>query len=108
MKLFKQAFLAMTLISPVHGANDSVITFTGAIHHDNDTSSFLKLVLTSMNIPFTEKNTADGIYVKWKPNTSEIEQEISNRVSQYVFIKDVCKSIPLPSPSSPAKEKLSC
>ena len=91
-----------------HGGISSSNNLVGITYPDKDSSTFLKAVLFSMNITFKELTTINGQYIEWASDNESQELEIQNRVSQYIFIKEVCKNMKLPSPSSPALKELSC
>ena len=80
----------------------------GLRYGESDTQDFLKAILTSMNIQHFERTDSEGITVFWCSSSSTEEREIRNRVSQYTFIKEVCRDLPLPASSESAKEQLSC
>ena len=80
----------------------------GLTYPDKVSSEYLKEVLISLNIPFSERETKNGQYVTWESNNEDQEREIQDRVSQYRFLKVICKSDNLPPPGSPSKESLSC
>ena len=61
-----------------------------------------------MEISYTEKKTKNGQYIEWVTIDEAIENEIDRRVSQYLFIKKTCTNLPLPTPSEPSKDELSC
>jgi len=82
--------------------------FVGVTYPDEDSSTFLKTVLSSMKLPFTEKTTPNGLYIEWQSDNESQDFEIQERVSQYYFIKNHCKNMELPSPSSPAVAEISC
>jgi hypothetical protein len=75
---------------------------------DTESEEYLKKVLSAMDLAFAVKNTENGTWIIWESESKEQEQEVMNRVSQYFFLKDVCKELPLPSPDQPAKPELSC
>ncbi len=91
-----------------HGESTNPSNLVGLIYPDKDSSTFLKAVLFSMNITFKESTKTNGQYIEWISDDKLQELEIQNRVSQYNFIKTVCKNMRLPSPSSPALKELSC
>ena len=78
------------------------------VYPDAASSKFLKEVLISMDILFKETDTPKGKKVEWASDSEEQEKEIQSRVSQYNFVKEACKEMPLPSPSAPARDRLSC
>ena len=80
----------------------------GVQYSDAAARDFLKAVLSALNVSFYERAEADGITIYWNPSSQEQEREIRNRVSQYLFIKEVCKGLPTPNPADPSKEELSC
>ena len=55
-----------------------------------------------------EETKPNGQYIQWASDSEPQEEEIRNRVGQYHFIKTVCKDLPIPLPSQPAKDGLSC
>lgn len=80
----------------------------GLIYPDDDSTNFLKAVLDSMKLTYSEKSTNNGQYIEWKSDDESQVLEIQNRVSQYTFIKELCKGRELPLPSRPALSKLTC
>lgn len=84
------------------------IHYVGLTYPDEYSITFLKAVLNSMNLPFTEKATPEGQYIKWQSDNDAQELEIQNRVSQYYFIRMHCKNMALPSPTQPALKEISC
>ena len=82
--------------------------FVGVTYPDEGSSTFLKAVLSSMNLTFTEKTTPNGQYIEWQSDNESQELEIQERVSQYYFIKNHCKNMELPSPSKLALAEISC
>ena len=106
--LIVHLLLVSFIATTAHSNNDAPNQYTGIIYPDDVSTSFLKAVLTSMQIPFTQTSTPKGKYIKWASKGEAHRKEIENRVSQYIFIKEVCKNLPLPKPEEPAREKLSC
>ena len=82
--------------------------FTGLTYPDKESTEFLKAVLTSMNIKYTETTKQNGQYIQWASDNEVQEIEIQNRVGQYDFIRKVCNNLPLPLPSAPSRKELSC
>ncbi len=82
--------------------------YIGATHPDKVSSDFLKKVLFAMEIKFTATQTPSGEHIEWESISESQYEELTNRVSQYIFIKDVCKSKTLPSAKDSAKKELSC
>ena len=100
--IFSTVFIVLSLSA--HSSN----RYTGLTYPDKDSSEYLKLVLKSLKIKFTETSKPNGQYIQWASDSETQEKEISNRVGQYHFIKTVCKDLPLPPPSQPAKNGISC
>jgi hypothetical protein len=84
------------------------IRYVGLTYPDEGSSTFLKAVLNSMNLPFTEKTTSEGQHIEWQSDNDIQALEIQNRVSQYYFIKMHCKNMALPSPTESALKDISC
>lgn len=103
-----QAFIFTAIFSVLSFSAHSSNRYTGLTYPDKDSSEYLKLVLTSLNIKYTETSKPDGQYIQWASDSETQEEEIINRVGQYHFIKTVCKNLPLPPPSQPAKKGVSC
>ena len=82
--------------------------YVGLSYSDPDEIEFLKRVLESIGHPYKAVSSSEGVTVYYQPVSPAQEQEVSNRVSQYTFVRDVCKQLPLPKPSDPAQEELSC
>lgn len=78
------------------------------IYPDTESSEFLRSVLESMNIMYVQSQTDNGKKVEWLSNSDAQDREIQNRVSQYNFLREVCKSNDLPAPSEPAVRQISC
>ncbi len=78
------------------------------VYTDNESTLFLKAVLDSMDLPYRETETTKGAKVEWQSEGQSQEMEIQNRVSQYEFLRTVCKSQSLPPPGRPALKELSC
>ena len=78
------------------------------IEHNPEHEEYLKRVLTAMNLTYSIKSKEGSNVISWKSESKEQEQEILNRVSQYFFIRDTCRELPLPTPDQPAKPELSC
>ena len=104
IQAFIFAIITITLSTTVHTAN----RYTGLTYPDKDSSDYLKLVLTSLNIQYTEEAKPNGQYIQWASDSESQEKEIRDRVGQYHFIKTICKDLPIPPPSQPAKDGLSC
>ena len=100
--------ISSLVYASAYGTDKEPIVFTGITYPDPDTTIFLKSVLKAMEISFSEKATPEGMHISWQSKSDTQFQEIQNRVSQYVFVKDACKNIPLPTPEAPAQSKLSC
>jgi len=84
------------------------IRYVGLTYTDEGSSTFLKAVLNSMSLQFTEKTTPEGQHIQWQSDNDAQELEIQNRLSQYYFIKMHCKNMALPSPTQPALKDISC
>ena len=80
----------------------------GIAYPDEDSRIFLEAVLKSMNLAYKEIETVQGNEIRWKSESKAQDEEIQNRMSQYYFIKEICKNIELPSPAAPARAELSC
>ncbi len=106
MKYFAKAVLCLFVIpvAAAYGEGDRI----GLNYHDPDTTKFLESVLQSMKLPYTTQSSDGDTTIFWNSSGETQEEEIRNRVSQYVFIRDVCKALPIPLPSDPAKTELSC
>ena len=76
--------------------------------HNPEHEKYLKRVLIAMNLAYSIKTKEGRNVIIWKSESKEQEQEVLNRVSQYFFVRDTCKELPLPSPDQPAKPELSC
>jgi len=81
---------------------------TGVKYDDPVREEYLKKVLTAMNLDYAVEAKDDGIWIMWFSDSDEQWDEITNRVSQYFFIKEICKGLPLPAPDQPAKVELEC
>jgi len=92
---------------PVEGESQ-LDKLVGITYQDKESAVFLKEVLSVMNIKFRVTETSKGQLIEWKYLSESQFQEISNRVSQYGFIKNTCKGMKLPSPKDNAKSELSC
>ena len=109
--MLRSIAIALSAIAAAAAAQPSVTgpdRMTGLVLHDAKEREFLKAVLQSMNLRYTVEATAGGEMVQWPSNDPALEQEIQNRVSQFWFISTQCPRMPLPSPSQPARERLSC
>lgn len=80
----------------------------GLRYPDPESTKFLTRVLKALEIPYAVKNQDEAITVYWASASSEQEQEIQNRVSQFDFVRKVCPSLQVPLPSDVAKAELSC
>ena len=80
----------------------------GLRYPDPKSVDFLKRVLEMMGSPFATKHESDSVTVYWVPASTEQEQEVQNRVSQFDFIREVCPNLRIPSPSDPAKAEMKC
>lgn len=80
----------------------------GLQYPDADAREFLKAVLKSLDLPFFERKGPEGETVYWHSSSREQEQEIRNRVSQYMFVTRACKGLPAPDPRHQARKALSC
>jgi hypothetical protein len=107
MKYLFSTFLIL-LVSFSLSAESYKEGMVGFSYPDNDSSDFLIKALDSLDKDYEEKEVSGRKTIFWTPKNKEEENEISNRVSQYIFIKTVCKDIPLPLPSEPAKNEISC
>jgi hypothetical protein len=109
MKLHPIIILALLfwLSTPVLSSEPSDWS-VGIAYPDEESRIFLKAVLKSMNLAYKEIETVHGNEIRWKSESKAQEEEVQNRVSQYTFIKEVCKNIELPSPSAPTRAELSC
>ena len=103
--LISTLFISTLCMSASENLPNRLVAFT---YPDSQSSDFLKAVLTSLNLPFTVKDTQNGQYIEWPTDNDEQVTEIQRRVSQYNFVKDICKGLPLPSPSTPSRNKISC
>ena len=103
-----QAFILIIISAVLSLSVHSADRYTALTYPDKDSSEYLKLVLTSLNIKYTETSKPDGQYIEWASDSETQEEEIRNRVGQYHFIKIVCKDLPIPPPSQPAKKDLTC
>jgi hypothetical protein len=76
--------------------------------HDPESEEYLKKVLTAMDLAYSVKTKEGRNVIIWKSESKEQEKEILTRVSEYFFVRDICKELPLPTPGQPAKPELSC
>jgi len=65
-------------------------------------------VLTAMNLAFSVKTKEGSNVIIWKSESKEQEEEVLARVGQYLFVRDICPELPLPTPNEPANPELSC
>ncbi|MCW9015211.1 MAG: hypothetical protein OQL06_15700 [Gammaproteobacteria bacterium] len=100
--------LTLLLVVSFKAHSNETIRHTGLIYPDKASTEYLKKVLKALGCSYTETSTPNGQRIEWQSKSEAEEQEIQNRVSQYLFLKEVCKSKNLPAPSQAAKEKLSC
>ena len=103
-----QAFIFAAIFSVLSLSAHSSDRYTGLTYPDKDSSEYLKQVLTSLDIKYTETSKPNGQHIEWASDSEPQEEEIRNRVGQYHFIKTICKDLPLPSPAQPAKKGVSC
>lgn len=82
-----------------------VISFS---YSDFEQTQFLIDVLESLHMKYSMEQTEQTTTVNWQPSNPVMNDEIKKRVSQYLFIRDVCKKLPIPLPSDIAKAELSC
>lgn len=102
-------FFLLPLSSAASGSDKLIPErFVGITYPDEDSSTFLKAVLSSMDLTFTEKSTQNGQYIEWQSDNESQEKEIQERVSQYYFIKNHCKNMKLPLPSMAARAEITC
>lgn len=100
--------LSAVFVHPTHASSNDPERTVGLTYQDADSSEYLMKVLNVLNITYKESKLPEGLRIEWQSNSESQEQEIQNRVSQYHFLKEVCKSKKLPLPSQPSIEKLSC
>ena len=80
----------------------------GYSYPDSDTKEFLVQVLVALEKDYRMKVISGAETISWVPDSPEQEREVSGRVSQYIFVKEVCPKLPVPSPSDPVNWNLSC
>ncbi len=102
------AFILIIISVAFSFSAHSADRYAGLTYPDKNSSEYLKLVLTSLNIKYTETSKPNGQHIEWASDSETQEEEIRNRVGQYHFIKTVCKDLPIPPPSQPAKKDLTC
>ena len=107
-KMKIKAFIFAAIFSLLSLSAHSSDRYAGLTYPDKDSSEYLKLVLKSLDIKYTETTKPNGQHIEWASDSETLEEEIRNRVGQYHFIKTVCKNLPIPPPSQPAKKELSC
>lgn len=76
--------------------------------HDPESEEYLKKVLSAMNLAYSVKTKEGRNVIIWKSESKKQEEGVLARVSQYFFVRDICKELPLPTPNQPAKAELSC
>ena len=96
----------VSLAELASGANRSRLV--GHREPNRESMDFLIRVLEVLDAPYSllEQNGETVVY--WAPQSSAQEQEVSDRVSQFSFIRRVCPSIGIPSPSDRAREAFKC
>ena len=82
--------------------------YIGYTYPDTESRDFLIKVLESMNKKYKTQELDNGITIFWKPDNNSQEKEVSARVSQYNFVKEVCPNLPVPKPSEKSQTELSC
>jgi len=81
---------------------------SGLSYPEPDRTDFLKEVLLALGVSYAIKIEAGKTTVFWVSTNPQQEQEVQDRVSQYIFVKEACPVLKLPLPSDPAKTKLKC
>lgn len=100
--------LTLLIIFSFQAHSNEPVSYTVLTYTDKASSEYLKRVLEELGHSYTETSTPNGQRIEWKSASKEEEQEIENRVSQYLFLKEVCKTTNLPPPSQASRETLSC
>jgi len=80
----------------------------GITYPDAPSTEYLRRVLEALDIEYIVKEKGSGSLVEWISSDEDQKLEILNRVSQYFFLKDICKQTELPKPEQPTRAGLSC
>ena len=80
----------------------------GLSYPESDRTEFLIEVLLALGVSYAVTIEAGKTTVFWVSNNPQQAQDVQDRVSQYIFVKEACPEQKLPLPSDRAKSKLRC